>query len=67
MTLEIQAPRLGEAQEGGRVKPVNGIYVRNNNHSFIKKIIFRCKYSTNSKYNLMKCQNMHSEIAGVIT
>ena len=37
MTLEIQAPRLGEAQEGGRVKPVNGIYVRNNNHSFIKK------------------------------
>ena len=54
MTLEIQAPRLGEAQEGGRVKPVNGIYVRNNNHSFIKKKNFRCKYSTNSKYNLMK-------------
>jgi len=21
-------PRLGEAQEGGRIKPVNGIYVK---------------------------------------
>ena len=38
MTYDIgnPGPCLGEAQEGGRVKSVNGIYVRNNNHRFIE-------------------------------